>query len=232
MVGLVNADTVTSVTLTSAGAAASATVALSPYTIVIGGALGTGLGNYEITYENGSLTVDKAELTISAEDQSKTYGDTVVFDTTSPSADFSVVGLVNADTVTSVTLTSAGAAASATVALSPYTIVIGGALGTGLGNYEITYENGSLTVDKAELTISAEDQSKTYGDTVVFDTTSPSADFSVVGLVNADTVTSVTLTSAGAAASATVAGSPYIIVIGGALGSGLGNYEITTRTAA
>ena len=130
--------------------------------------------NYLASSDFENFTIGLAELTISAEDQSKTYGDTVVFDTTSPSADFSVVGLVNADTVTSVTLTSAGAAAGATVALSPYTIVIGGALGTGLGNYEITYENGSLTVDKAELTISAEDQSKTYGDTVVFDTTSPS----------------------------------------------------------
>ena len=88
-----------------------------------------------------------------------------MFDTTSPSADFSVVGLVNADTVASVTLTSTGAAASASVAGSPYTIVIGGALGTGLGNYDITYVNGELDGRaKAELTISAEDQTKTYGD--------------------------------------------------------------------
>ena len=37
-------------------------------------------------------------------------------------------------------------------------------------------------------------------------------EFTTSGLVNADTVTSVTLTSAGAAATARVAGSPYWIV--------------------
>ena len=55
MAGLVNADPVTSVTLSSTGAAASATVAGSPYVIVIGGALGTGLANYDIEYVNGAL---------------------------------------------------------------------------------------------------------------------------------------------------------------------------------
>ncbi len=50
---------------------------------------------------------------------------------------------MNGDTVTSVTLTSAGAAASATVAGSPYSIVPSAAVGTGLGNYTITYVNGT-----------------------------------------------------------------------------------------
>ena len=58
MVGLVNTDTVTSVTLSSTGAAATATVAGSPYVIVIGGALGSGLANYDIEYVNGELEVD------------------------------------------------------------------------------------------------------------------------------------------------------------------------------
>ena len=53
---------------------------------------------------------------------------------TSPS-----VGLVNGDTVDSVTLTSAGAAATAAVAGSPYDIVASAAVGTGLGNYDIAY---------------------------------------------------------------------------------------------
>ena len=230
MVGLVNTDTVTSVTLSSTGAAATATVAGSPYVIVIGGALGSGLANYDIELrQRRARGRPKAELTITAADQTKTYGDTFTFDTTSPSDDFDVVGLVNTDTVTSVTLSSTGAAATATVAGSPYVIVIGGALGSGLANYDIEYVNGALEVDPAELTITAADQTKTYGDTFTFDTASPSDDFDVVGLVNTDTVTSVTLSSTGAAATATVAGSPYVIVIGGALGSGLANYDIELR---
>ena len=231
VVGLVNTDTVTDVTLSSTGAAASATVAGSPYPILISGALGSGLANYDITYENAELTVDPKALTISATDQSKTYGSLFVFDTTTPSAHFTVVGLVNTDTVTDVTLSSTGAAASATVAGSPYPILISGALGSGLANYDITYENAELTVDPKALTISATDQSKTYGSLFMFDTTTPSAHFTVVGLVNTDTVTDVTLSSAGAAASATVAGSPYPILISGALGSGLANYDITYENA-
>jgi hypothetical protein len=93
-----------------------------------------------------SQTVSPKALSITAANQTKTYGDTLTFDETSPSADFSVVGLVNGDTVTSVSLASAGAAASATVALSPYAITPSAAVGTGLGNYTISYLNGKLFV--------------------------------------------------------------------------------------
>ena len=70
-------------TLTSAGAAATATVAGSPYAIVPSAAAGTGLGNYTISYVNGSLTVNPAALTITADSTSKTYGQTVTFAGTS-----------------------------------------------------------------------------------------------------------------------------------------------------
>src|SRR5687768_11147542 len=226
VVGLVLSDTVDSITLTSAGAAATATVAGSPYAIIPSAAVGTGLTNYDITYVNGSLNVNQKDLTITATNKTKTYGDTVVFDETTPSTDFSVAGLVNADTVDSITLTSSGAAATATVAGSPYDIIPSAAVGTGLTNYLISYVNGSLTVDPKDLTITATDKTKTYGDTVTFDQTSPSPDFTVTGLINADTVDSITLTSAGAAATATVAGSPYTIIPSAAVGTGLTNYLI------
>ena len=226
VVGLVNADTVDSVTLTSTGAAAGATVAGSPYPIVVSAAVGTGLGNYDIDYVNGELEVTPKDLTVTAVDQTKVYGSLFVFDQTTPSTDFTVVGLVNADTVDSVTLTSTGAAAGATVAGSPYPIVVSAAVGTGLGNYDIDYVNGELEVTPKDLTVTAVDQTKVYGSLFVFDQTTPSTDFTVVGLVNADTVDSVTLTSTGAAAGATVAGSPYPIVVSAAVGTGLGNYDI------
>ena len=41
--------------------------------------MGTGLGNYTISYVNGSLTVNPAALTITANSTSKTYGQTVTF---------------------------------------------------------------------------------------------------------------------------------------------------------
>ena len=58
--------------------------------------MGTGLGNYTITYANGTLTVNPAALTITANNASKTYGQTVTFAGT----EFTTSGLVNGDTVT------------------------------------------------------------------------------------------------------------------------------------
>src|SRR5208282_3915495 len=223
-IGLVNSDTVASVTLTSSGAAATATVAGSPYNIVPSAAVGTGLANYTITYANGTLTVSPAGLTVTANNRTKTYGQAVTFAGT----EFTTVGLVNSDTVTTVTLTSTGAAATATVAGSTYSIVPSAAVGTGLGNYTVTYANGTLTVSPAGLTVTANNRTKTYGQAVTFAGT----EFTPVGLVNSDTVTSATLTSSGAAATATVAGSPFTIVPSAAVGTGLANYTITYANGA
>src|SRR5206468_1640511 len=142
----------------SSGAAASATVAGSPYAISVGAADGTGLANYDITYVAGSLTVNQKALTITALNQAKDWKSVFSFDTTSPSTHFTVAGLVNDDAVDSVSLSSSGAAASATVAGSPYAISVGAADGTGLANYDITYVAGSLTVNQKALTITALNQ--------------------------------------------------------------------------
>jgi hypothetical protein len=101
---------------------------------------------YNITYVPGTLTVNPAPLTITANNASKNYGATLTFMGT----EFATRTLYNADKVTSVTLTSAGAAASATVAAPgpTYSIMPTTAIGTGLGNYTITYANGTLTVNK------------------------------------------------------------------------------------
>ncbi len=107
---------------------------------------------------------------------------------------------------------------------SPYSIVPSAAVGTGLSNYTIAYVNGNLTVNAAPLTITANNTSKTYGTLATFSGTA----FTETGLVtaNGDTITGVTETSAGAPASAQVAGSPYSIVPSAAVGTGLSNYTI------
>ncbi len=223
--GLQNGDTVGGVTLASAGAAADAGVAGSPYPIVPANATGAGFdpANYAITFANGKLTVTPAALTITASDQSKIYGQTLALGTTA----FAASGLQNGDTVGGVTLASAGAAADAGVAGSPYPIVPANATGAGFdpANYAITYANGKLTVTPAALTITASDQSKIYGQTLALGTTA----FAASGLQNGDTVGGVTLASAGAAADAGVAGSPYPIVPANATGAGFdpANYAIT-----
>ena len=215
--GLMAGDSITSVTLASDGAAATATVvAPGPtYAIVPSAAQGTGLDNYTITYTNGTLTVCKKRIFVIVNDATKTYGDTETFAGT----EFISVGLCPGDSITNVTLTSTGAVATA--AVSPYPIVPSLAQGVGVGNYAITYRNGRLTVGQKSLAITANDETKTYGQTLNFAGT----EFSSVGLCAGDSITSVTLTSGGAASSA--GATSYSIAPSAALGTGLSNYAIT-----
>jgi hypothetical protein len=102
-----------------------------------------------VTYADGTLTITPRALTITANNQSKTYGMTFTFS----GNEFTTSGLLNPpDTVTSVTLSSAGAPATATVDGSPYLIVPSAAVGSGLDNYSITYSAGLLSVAMATTT--------------------------------------------------------------------------------
>ena len=181
--------------------------------------------DYQPVTASVAINVQPAPLTITASAQSKTYGQTVAFG--SGSTLFTSSGLQNGDTIGTVTLAVSGngGAATASVAGSPYTITPSAATGGTFtpGNYTITYATGNLTLNKAALTITANNRTKTFGQAVTFAGT----EFTPNGLLNGDTVTSVTLTSSGAAANATVAGSPYSIVPSAAAGSGLGNYAIS-----
>ncbi|MDQ1092209.1 filamentous hemagglutinin family protein [Xanthomonas sacchari] len=206
--GLLNGDTVSSVALGSAGAGAGA--AVGSYAITASGAAGAGLSNYVVSYVDGSLRVDPATLRIVATDASKTYG------STAPLSGYSVSGLLNGDTVSSVALGSAGAGAGA--AVGNYAITASGATGAGLSNYVVSYVDGSLRVDPATLRIVATDASKTYGSTALL------SGYSVSGLLNGDTVSSVALGSAGAGAGAAVGS--YAITASGASGAGLSNYVV------
>ena len=170
--------------------------------------------NYDFIYVNGDLTVSQKTLTITADNQGKTYGTIFPFFGT----EFTATGLIFSDTVDSVTLTSAGAPSAA--AAGTYPIVPSAAVGTGLSNYTINYVNGTMTVGTNVLTISANNQTKTYGDVFTFNGT----EFTVAGLQPGDSVTSVTLTSAGSPSAASVG--TYPIIPSAAVGTGLGNYVI------
>ena len=121
-------------------------------------------------------------LTITANNDSKTYGTLKTFNSTA----FTASGLVNGDTITGVTETSTGAGSSTT--LGTYPIVPSAVTGTGLSNYTIGYVNGTLTINAAALTITANNDSKTYGTLKTFNSTA----FTESGLVNGDTITGVT----------------------------------------
>jgi hypothetical protein len=210
--GLVNGDTAASLTtpptVTTTATAASP---VSTYPISASGAVDA---DYVIGYGSGTLTVTTAGLTITANNQSKAYGAAL------PSFTVSYSGFVAGDTAASLTTPpTVTTTASAGSPVNTYPITANGAVDA---NYTITYVAGTLTVNPVALTITANSRTKTYGETVSFAGT----EFASSGLVNGDTIASVTLNSAGAVATAGVGASPYNIVPSAAAGTGLENYTI------
>ena len=160
---------------TSYGPTASAPSAAGTYTVTASTA-----GDANNTAGSSSavaLTINKASLSITATNASKVYGQTLSFAGT----EFTPTGLVGSDSVSSVTLTSTGTTNTAPVANSPYIITPSSAIGSGLGNYSITYNPGYLTVSNAVLTVTANDASKSYG------VTNPVFTASYSGFVNGET---------------------------------------------
>ncbi len=102
-----------------------------------------------------ALAVNQAALTITANNQTKTYGQTVAF--ASGSTAFSSTGLQYGETIGSVTLACSGGDPTAPVSGSPYTITPSAATGGtfNANNYTITYNTGTLTVNPAILTVTA-----------------------------------------------------------------------------
>ncbi len=211
--GLLNGDTVTNVTLASAGATNLAAVA--GYAIVPGSAQGARLTNYSLSYVNGTLTVNPAPLTVLANNTNRVYG------ATNPVFSATFTNWVNGDTAA--VLTGAPGLTTAAVTNSPVgNYAIFAAAGTlSATNYSFVFSNGLLTVTGAPLTITASNLSKTYGQTLVFAGT----EFSASGLLNNDTVTNVTLASAGATNTAAAGG--YVVTAANAQGTGLTNYTLS-----
>ena len=128
---------------------------------------------YEITYINGILTVTKVQLTITANPKTITYGDMPDNDGVSYS------GFIGTDDETLLEGTL-----SFTYDYNQYNNVGEYAIipnGLTSNKYEITYVNGILTIDKKQLTITANPKTITYGDTPVND------GVSYTGFVNSET---------------------------------------------
>lgn len=174
--GFVNGDTNTSLTTPVAlNTLATSASPVGLYTITASGATSA---NYNITHINGTLSVTPADLLITANDTNKVYGAALPVFTASYS------GFVNGDTNTSLTtpvsLTSLASAASPAGA---YTIAASGAAYT---NYNISYQNGTLTIGTALLTITADGKTKAYGQAL------PELTASYSGFVNNDDTNSLT----------------------------------------
>ena len=197
---------------------------------------GTAAGNYSITDQTTSdAKILKKDITLRADDRSKTYGDGLSLG----SSAFSVTSgaYASGESVSSVTLAAANSYDSSTTqAVGSYTdeISISSAVGAGgfnTGNYDIVYETGDLTIDRRAIELTATNQSKTYGDSLNLGT---SAFTKTSGTyANSESATAVVLNSANSYDSGTSqSAATYTdeISISSATGSGgfqEANYDIT-----
>ena len=217
-VGLFNGDSSSAFTGTpSISGSSQGAVNVGTYTLTLSpSGFSNGLG-YGMAYAGGSLTVNTAPLTVTANNASKTYNGLAY----SGGNGVTYTGFVNGETsaVLGGTLAYGGTSQGAINAGS-YLITPGGYTS---GNYAISFTYGALTVNTAPLTVTASNASKTYGQTPTLTA------FTSSGLVNSETIGSVTETSAGSAVTAGVSNSPYTITPSAATGGtfSASNYNIT-----
>ena len=137
--------------LLSCEATSASPVGTYPITVTKGS-----VENYNVTYVAGTLTIEKAPLTVKAQDATMTYGEAL------PSFDASYEGFKNNDDAavltTAPTMTTVATPASA---VGTYEITANGAEAQ---NYEMNYVKGTLTISKAALTVTPKNVSMTYGD--------------------------------------------------------------------
>ena len=136
--------------------------------------------NYNSAYAEQSLTVTKKSLTVTALNTNRVYG------SANPSFKATITGFVNGDTLAAVTGTP-GFSTLATVASSAGVYDINPSVGTlSSANYSFgNFVKGSLTVNKAALTVKTQDTNRTYG------AQNPAFKETFIGFVNGDTVANV-----------------------------------------
>ncbi len=200
--GLTNSDAVTGVSLTVSGSPAgdTALATVGSYTITPSGATGSGLTNYAINYVAGTLTVGQLPVVLNG---TRVYDGT----TNAAAADLTVANNINGDVVT--VTSGAGGLASAnagTNAITTFgTLTLDNNAGT---NYTLVGASGSVIITNALLTITANNDSKTYdGNAYTTNNGVTYAGF-VTGETNTDLSGSLTFT--GSAEGAIAAGS-YVL---------------------
>ena len=179
---------------------------------------------YGVTYVGANYAISQAPLTVTASAASKTYGQSV-----NPSA-FTSTGLVNSETIGSVSEASMGSAATANV--GSYAITVGGATGGSFNasNYAISYVNGVVTINAAPLTVTGlSSTSRTYNGSAADALTGTAT---LNGLVNGETLT-LGNTNSGTLASANAGSQGVTTSVSIANGTGLAsNYSLTQTTLA
>ena len=202
------------------GGAAQGAINAGSYALTLSGLTS---GNYVLSYVPGTLTVNKAVLTVVAADASRLYGDA------NPAFTTTLTGFVNGQTLATSGVTGAGGAttsATTTSAVGTYALVADA--GTyASGNYAFTGRmDGRLSITPATLTVAATAATREYG------AANPAFAANVTGFKNGETLASATSGSFVFASDATAASGvgQYRVDVTG-LTSPAGNYVFTQDVA-
>jgi gliding motility-associated-like protein len=217
--GFVNGDTESEITAPTAVSSATVLSNTGNYPITLSGGLSI---NYNFSLQNGTLTVNPAPLIARPADVSKSYGQA------NPAFTITYSGFLNGDNANAITQPTASTTATIASPVGTYPINLTG--GTAL-NYSIILQSGILTINKAQLTVTANNQSRVYG------AANPTLTFVYSGFVNGENA-SVIDSAPIATTSATVVsavGNYPINVSGGSdnnynLNYVLGSLEITRKS--
>ena len=161
--------------------------------------------NYQFAFVNGTLTITKATLTVTADNKSREYGDP------NPTFTASYSGFKNGESLATSGVTgSPSLTTTATAASSAGSYTITAALGSlAATNYQFAFINGTLTITKATLTVTADNKSREYGDP------NPAFTASYSGFKNGETLATSGVTGSASLTTAATAA------------SGVGSYTIT-----
>ena len=172
--GLVNSETIGSVTLSASGGTA-ATDKVGTYDLTPSAATGGTFtpANYAISYVNGTLTVGPRAVTVAG---TRAYDGT----TGAGAAGLSVTNAVGADLVS----VASGSGVLASANAGSRTLTGTGTLALGNdpdGNYTLTGASGTVTITRVALTLTADAKNRAYG------ASNPTATHTLTGFVNGET---------------------------------------------
>ena len=201
--GLQNDDLLSDVVLGYAISAPGSTVLDDAGTIrAITGNFNAGLG-YSVQVINGTLTVVKSVLVVSAESSAREYGED------NPDFTISYSGFKNGDSDADLDVeATASTLAQLTSNVGNYAISVSGGSDD---NYEYSYHAGNLSVTKAILDVTSQNSTRIYGDG------DPVYDFVYAGFKNGDTKNDIDALATGISIVPTADTGSYIIHGTGAL---------------
>ena len=225
--GFVNGESLATSGITGAAAVTTtATAATGVGTPAITVAVGSLVSaNYAFTtFTDGVLTITKAPLTVTADAKTKIYG------AANPTLTATISGFVNGETLATSGITGAAAVTTtATAATGVGTPAITVAVGSLVSaNYAFTtFTDGVLTITKAPLTVTADNQNRAYG------AAEPTFTATLTGFVNGESLaTSGVGGTAAVTTTATTTSAAGTYPLTPALGSLTAtNYAFTTFTA-